>query len=751
MEARTVNHHQDLFSRKALYLAVASVFLLPSAAFAQAGQVSAEVEVGVGHVSRDSFKFGEYTGLKDKGGYFIGNFELSGSNPETSKYWSFTGTNLGLKSRNLRYDFRNQGNFRIGLEYDEIPKFRSESTQTIFNGVGGNTLTLPAGWAHIAGTTSTTTPAVTAQINSNLRRYDDKHQRKNYKMEFSKVLSSEWDARVNFRHETKEGVKVVGAVMGSSGGNPKSVLIPEPVDYETNMVEASVNYSTSKMQFQLGYNLSLFSNKNDFLRWQSPLSHTGWATGSMGTPPFQGQIGLPPDNQFHQIVASGGYNISPTARLNGTFQYGRMTQDQAFLPYTINPGLLIPLPLPRTSLDGRIDNTLLNLAFTARPLPRLNVAASYRYDDRNNKTPQAFYAHVPGDSQLQQAALTSSLWRANLPISYRQNQVKLDARYALVNRLTLNAGYDYEETKRTYSEVDKTREHTYRIGLRRSFSEAINGAISYSHSDRKNTGYDGTVPYYADHTPEYVANLLLNPATAFENHPFLRKFNYADRERDKVRLSINATPHHMVSLQFRADVNQDEYKNTRFGLTDSRTHSYTLDGSVTPRQNLTFYAFYTYETASNDTAGRSFSSANKAAQATPLTSPNDWYNTSKDRFDVIGLGFKLTDLGRLDIGGDYTYSHGVGKIDTTVGSALAASAPMPDLVSRLHQFQIYGKYKVQKNATIKLSYWHQKLKTSDWSMDNVTPTTLANVLTTGQLSPNYSVNVVGVSLIYRFQ
>jgi len=744
-----MNHRKDLFRRKALFLAVASVFVLPAAAYAQANPPSAEIEVGVGHVSRDSFKFGEYTGLEDKGAYLIGNFELSGSDPETSKYWSFTGTSLGLRSRNLRYRFNDQGNYGITLEYDEIPKFRSETTQTIFNGVGSNTLTLPAGWVPSAVTTSTTTPAVAAQINANLRAYDDKTQRENYKLGFSKVLSRQWDASVNFRHEKKDGVKVIGATLGSSGGNPKAVLIPEPVDYETNILEARVNYATSRMQFQLGYNMSLFSNQNDFLRWESPLTNTGWATASMGAPPFPGQIGLPPDNQFHQILATAGYNLSPTARLNGTLQYGRMTQDQAFLPYTINPGLAATItnPLPRASLDGRIDNTLLNVVFTARPLPRFDVAASYRFDDRDNKTPQAFYNHIPGDSQLQAATLADNLWRQNLPISYQQNQLKLDGKYALANRLKLNAGYAYEEVKRTFAEANKTEEHTYRVGLRRGFSEAINGSVSYAFSERKNKGYDGTVPFYADHTPEEIASLAAG--VAFENHPFLRKFTYADRDRDKIRFSINAAPHDMVNLQFRADLNRDNYKNTRFGLTDSETQSYTLDASVTPKQNLTYYAFYTYESADNDTAGRSFNSGNKLALSTPLTSTADWYNTARDRFDVIGLGFKLADLGRLDLGGDYTYSYGVGKIDTIVGSALTA-APMPDLVSRLNRLQLYAKYQVQKNMAVRVSYWYQKLKTSDWTVDNVTPTTVGNVLTTGQLSPNYTVNVVGVSLILKY-
>ena len=45
-----------------------------------------------------------------------------------------------------------------------------------------------------------------------------------------------------------------------------------------------------------------------------------------------GQLALPPDNQFHQLVATLGYEITPTIRFSGDIAFGRMTQDDVFLP-----------------------------------------------------------------------------------------------------------------------------------------------------------------------------------------------------------------------------------------------------------------------------------------------------------------------------------------------------------------------------------------------------------------------------------
>lgn len=748
MKTKTINRRNTAScSAKTLY-ATMVLTLLPGVSLAQEDETIRdltrkpnEIEIGIANVSGDSFKFGEYSGFKDEGAYLIGNINLTSRGAPLSgvtTYWTLSGTNLGLRSRNLKYEYGDQGNYRFSLEYDQLAKFRTESAQTVFNGVGSANLTLPAGWVG-AGTTAGMT-----QLTGNLKRYDVEQERKNYFFGFSKVLSQEWEIKANFRHETKEGNKVVGAVIGNSGGNPRSVLIPEPVDYETNLFDATFAYTTPKAQFQLGYNASLFSNQNNSLVWQNPYTAiAGWAPAA-GFPTGQGQLGLPPDNQFHQIIASGGYNFTETTRLTANFQYGRMTQDQAFLPYTVNPALLVTTPLPRGSLDGRIDNTLLSLALTTRPLPKLNLRASYRYDDRDNKTPQAQYLYIGGDSTNQAVTLASDRARTNLPISYKQNQLKLDADYAIMARTKLNAGYDYEEIERSFAEVDKTREHTYRIGLRRGFAETISGGLSYAHSERKNTGYRD-VPFLNSYSPQYIATLA--PGTQFDNHPLLRKFTYADRDRDKVRLAVNASPHELVSLQFSADYNQDDYKNSILGLTGTKSQSYTLDASIAPRENLTIYAFYTYDNFASDQKGRTFTAATKLAQATPVVSASDWYNTSDDRADTIGLGFKMAKVGgRLDLGGDYVYSQATGKINTIFPGAL----PMPDLVSRLNRLHLYGDYQLQKNSSVKLSLIHESLRIADWAYDNVNPNTLANVMTTGQLSPNYTINLIGISMSYRY-
>ena len=141
-------------------------------------------------------------------------------------------------------------------------------------------------------------------------------------------------------------------MFGTSGGNPAAAIVPEPVDYETDQIDVVLGYLGKKGQFELGYHLSLFRNDKTSLTWENPFTGP-WAPAA-SFPAGLGRLGLPPDNEAHQITFSGGYTLGATTRVTATMAYGRMTQDDDFLPFTINPGLLFTTTWPRSSLDGEI-------------------------------------------------------------------------------------------------------------------------------------------------------------------------------------------------------------------------------------------------------------------------------------------------------------------------------------------------------------------------------------------------------------
>src|SRR5581483_2698987 len=105
------------------------------------------VELGVGYVTQDSFKFGEYNGLEDKGLFAIGNFDLRGGAPYDSPgtfRWRAFGTNVGLENRTLGGEIANQGTYRFRYTYDELRRNQYDNYQTFYRGAGGTTLDIPA-------------------------------------------------------------------------------------------------------------------------------------------------------------------------------------------------------------------------------------------------------------------------------------------------------------------------------------------------------------------------------------------------------------------------------------------------------------------------------------------------------------------------------------------------------------------------------------------------------------------------------
>ena len=99
------------------------------------------IEVGAGYVSQDSFKFGQYNGLFNKGVYGIFNIDARGGAPydsDSAQRWRIYGTNLGLDDRYLYGEFGDQGTYKVWGSYDQLRSnyATGDTYQTPFQGAG---------------------------------------------------------------------------------------------------------------------------------------------------------------------------------------------------------------------------------------------------------------------------------------------------------------------------------------------------------------------------------------------------------------------------------------------------------------------------------------------------------------------------------------------------------------------------------------------------------------------------------------
>lgn len=653
--------------------------------------VSGTLDLGLGNVSEDSYKFGEYTGLNEKGVFLVGSAALRSRGADAA-YWNMDATNLGLDSRSLSAEGGRQGTYKLLFNYEELPYYLSDSVATPFLGSGTGSLTLPSSWVR-AGTTSGMTDLANSLHNVNLDT-----SRKRLGLGAALVSGTRWKYTVSVRHETREGTQRTAGNFFFS-----SAQLVMPVDSVTDQVDVSAAYTGKRLQARFAYYGSLFSNNDTALNWQNPYS-----AGVGG--PDAGQIALPPDNQFHQIQASAGYQFTDGTRATADLAFGRMTQDQAFLAASVNPSIAVPAQ-PRASLDGQVNTLNANLKLTSTLSQRLRLNAGYIYNDHDNRSPQDTYYWVSTDTPPVDQ-------RTNLPYSFTQSTLKINADYRATARTKAAVGFDSATHERTYQEVSKTRENTVWAKVSTRAPGNVEVTLKAAQAGRDISGY-AALPW-------------LSPA----ENPLLRKYNMAERTRVLGGLRVDLVGRETVSLGFGADYANDDYSESLVGLTESRNVTYSADASALLAKQTRLHVFLNREKIDSTQAG-------SAAAGYP-----DWTGQSKDMVDTAGIGVKHALINdKLDIGADYSVSHSRGEVSVDAG---AAAPPFPDLIATLGSVKLYATYRLKGGISLHGAYWYEHYDSENWALDGVTPGTISNVLAFGEQSPSYYVNVVMLSLRYKF-
>ncbi|RDH88590.1 MAG: hypothetical protein DIZ78_01265 [endosymbiont of Escarpia spicata] len=655
-----------------------------------------EAEVGIGYVSDDYFKFGRYTGLHEKGAYVNANAHLYFKEGRAD-YASVQASDLGLDSRSLRLEYGKQGKYDFFIDYDQLPNYKIDTAATPFDGAGSNHLTLPGGFD------------INTNVDDHLKPFDIETERRRLRASASWSPMAHYKLSLAVKHETKKGTDSIGTAIGGSGqsfmGNVATALLPEPIDYVTNEIDLAASYADKKMQWELKYHMSFFENNEQALSWENP-----WFASGSG--PEEGQISLAPSNQFYQLSLTGSYLFTPTTRLSGVISRGTMYQDESFLPYST---LATSAALPVDSLEGEVDITNARFSLHARPMRSLRLNAGYSYSERDNKTPQATYNYTRLDTVEAVGAVT------NEPVSYKKHRYNLGARYRLNNRADTSLEYIYDKTNRTFSEVEENEEQTVKAGLKLSPLDTLDASLKIARSSRDASEYQS-----AD----------------FE-HPLLRKYYYADRDRNSAGLRLDYYPHQAVSLGFSADYAKDDYRNSEIGLVDSSQPSYTVDISYAPNADLSIYSYYTREEMDTFQVGSGPGGAGGGQGAI-----RDWTADIEDVVDTMGIGFKHAVIkDKLEIGADYAYSKSAENIMLT-DSTNAATSQYPDLTTKLHSLKLSADYRASKQMRLKLSYLYEKFDSTDWALDDIAADAASQTLLLGNESPDYDVSAIMLYLNY---
>jgi MtrB/PioB family decaheme-associated outer membrane protein len=659
------------------------------------------VSVGLGYQSSDNRRFGHYRSLTDEGAYGLLDLDLVKRDDSTGTWLKLKGKSLGLDGRELRVDHERQGDWSYFIQGTQ--QSRSEP------------LVVTTGLQGIGSARETVSNAAALKRNVDLKVDHDI-----YALGVRKFVTGGLDVRVTFKQDEKKGDRMFGR--GFAGATSLMEFLTEPIDHMTRQWEVVAGYADRKLQLSGGYSGSSYDNNMAVLR-------VAGGSASFGLPltnPAMTAFALPPSNSAHQLHLAGGYNWSDSTRSSFKLSRSVAYQNETFDP-VFNAVRLAGAP---NSLDGKVATTLAFADLTMRPTERLDVTGVLRYEDRDDQTPEQKYLNVSPAATTTSAGITGF----NKPRQLKQLKGTVEAGYRLDAGYRLVGSLEQEDTTRNGSRDkiriayrENTSETTARLELKRTMSETLNGGVALLHSDRAGSDYVRDT-YTAPETSNRLAALM-----------------WADRSRDKLRLTADWVPADAWSLQLLADVSDDSYSGRTLGPRKGSAQFVSGDVSyrINDKWNLSTWL------SQEKIAAKQSSSVNPTATTSVL-----WDADLRDTTTAWGISLKGKPRANLELGADLSSSLDVAESGMTrtggTGVGVPAVTSLPDYYYRQLSLKLFADYALDRQSGIRVDLVVDRRNNSDWTWQNWTYSAASDGTTVTNVASENTA-FIGVSYHYRWR
>jgi len=548
----------------------------------------------------------------------------------------------------------------------------------------------------------------------------------------------ELNLRISYSNERRTGTRALDGVFYYE----LPTELPEPIEYRTQEVNSALEYATRVWSAQVAYTLSVFRNEIDALVWDNPFRESDILAGTS-----RGRMALYPDNLMHRFSFTGAANLPLATRVVTTASYAVRSQDEAFIPLTINSAVdtLKSLPaLPALSLNGRVVNTLFSTSLINRGISPLTLSLRLRILDYDDQTPELlFHGYVDEDN------LITTVVRENLLVSYRKTNISVEAATKTWNHLGLRAGYERENWVRRYGEAEVTHENMYRLLADYTLVQVLSIRSTFMYSDKDVPVYDWTrmedVLYPSGRAPGIIPEL-----------PQLRKFDLAARKRNTVNLLVQFYPVSMLTAAASYDLSHDRFAESPYGLTFNTSSTVSANVSVTPDLDWSVNAYYTFENFHYGLNSRQRTAGNDSPN-------NDWYSDLRDMVHTYGCSLRwafMPDVAEMTL--DISMMDGWGKVATralgnpaTSGFLATSAAEYPDDRSILRQVSVTVRYHLTEHLSPSFAYRFEGYSESDFSQDVMQVSILSldptqpKAIYLGARQPGYAAHLFSVALSYE--
>ena len=757
------------------------------------------VNFGALYADQSSARFGQYNGLNSQGAYGLGGFDIRGGNgydqsSNSALRWKLGGSNLGTTSRELDGSVSDQGKWKVNLGYDELQHNITNSYQTPLQGnPGDNNFTLPSNFGSITPSipgNSNVRPTIapinlpgtrslSATQSTELNGVNESVNRKTGSFSTTYTFNPQFNAQIDYKHIDQSGAKLIGT--GSQGGinigngvgnngiqgSAEAVnILLNPTSYQTDNVNAVLNWKGDKGHITGGYYGSIFHDDYNSLSWQNAIitpgvpGTSGANSSCSGTNCYTNNtMSTAPSNSLHQANLTGGYNFGFDTKIAGGFSYGYNQQNSSYAPTSIpqaigGPSIMMQANgLPTSSLNGVVETKHGDIKLTNQSIKDLTLTAGYKINERDNNTASNTY--------LYNVINSTPYTGVNTPYSNRKMQYEATAAYRITNAQNVNFGYEHESIKRWCNGVvggaqcvssPASNEDKMNLAYRLKALDNVNFNAGYTYANRR-----------ADNDPSFLANAGNYASTTAVSSSALNAGNYlgyiaypyANRNQNLGKAGVTWQITQKLDLGVNGRYTYDTY-DAKLGVQNGQAAGVNVDATYNYAENSNVSAYWNWQNGQRNL--RSAASGNGASQIVAPT--NIWSNKLNDNSNTVGVMTRRGGLfnGKLDLIGDLSYSLDTTRYSTQVpyngncglSTTLTCGALSP-IKNEMWSLKLTSNYQLYKNGKLSLTYMYQKLNSNDYYYNaqqvGYTPNSL---MPTNLQMQNYAINVIGLTYNHSF-
>ena len=722
-------------------------------------------------------KYEEYRDLRN--GFFLRRFNATFDNVLNSRNYISVQTQKTLyRDQTYLVTVGQYGKYKVQFRYDEIPHVYTDTARTLF------TETAPGVWSFPSAVRSTIQASTAANLPSliagtganagngivtNFNFITPSIIRKAGTISVFYNVTPDLSINGLFRRESENGTRPIGLIMNSSPSASATsgfgVELPETISYWTNLVQVGGEYGKRSWGVQAAYVGSFFEQNIRSMVWANPFILTQPAGAAGITNPAQGEMTLYPSNHAQYLNLAGASDLGKYFRLMASVSPGWLTQDEPFLPYTINPAITgcggvvgntctSTTSLPAPNLGGSKQTLAMNYTLVTLPWKSFQIKAAYRQYDYNNNTPIRTFTPVEGD-----AAAPSS--DQNKPFGFNGKNLELTGNWFFARKSSLKAGYQAVWMDRSYRDVNHSLENTVLGAVDVGYWKNLLFRASYRYSDRNPSFYQDPDSVNAAGAPVLCSDTTTTFFTADQRCS--RRFDEAARTRNYADGLVQYSPTAKSTLSAFASTTQDNYNRPGgtnspvplnfltgaaattspyylYGILKDISYNYGANGDYAVSPQLSLFAEYSHEhyyrrLISRDRTPPSPAAANISNCTNGCdTANNDWQSVTPETVDIwtvgadtyIGKKTYVTTYYSLAAATGNTLSRYLGNPAITTGPSAfvlvgtSAATDYPETVNRQHEVVAVFKYKLTKNLVPKFEFRYQQFDNKDYQTSPMT-------------------------------